>query len=49
MTVPIVAMTADAFDDDMKKSIASGKNGHIAKPIDRDKLAVLVDKLIFKS
>lgn len=49
MTVPIVAMTADAFDDDMKKSIASGMNGHIAKPIDTDKLAILVDKLIFKS
>lgn len=49
VTVPIVAMTADAFDDDMKKSIASGMNGHIAKPIDTDKLAKLVDKLIFRS
>ena len=36
--IPIVALTANAFDEDMKKSIASGMNGHLAKPIDMKKL-----------
>lgn len=37
-TVPIIAMTANAFDEDMKKSIDSGMNGHLSKPIDIKKL-----------
>ncbi len=37
-SVPIVAMSANAFDEDMKTSIESGMNGHLAKPIDIPKL-----------
>ena len=40
--IPIVAMSANAFDEDMKKSIESGMNGHMAKPIDFDKLSVML-------
>lgn len=33
-TIPIIAMTANAFDEDMRKSIESGMNGHLSKPLD---------------
>ena len=34
LTIPIVAMTADAFTEDVSKALAAGMNEHIAKPID---------------
>ncbi len=37
-TVPIIAMTANAFDEDMKKSVECGMNGHLTKPIDMAKV-----------
>ena len=33
-TIPIIAMTANAFSEDTKKSIEAGMNAHVAKPID---------------
>ncbi len=36
-TIPIIAMSANAFDEDMKKSVESGMNGHLSKPIDFNK------------
>ena len=36
--IPIIAMTADAFADDIRKSEEAGMNGHISKPVDIQKL-----------
>ena len=44
-TIPIIAMTANAFDDDVKAALDSGMNAHIAKPIDMDKLKNTINDL----
>ncbi len=44
--LPIIAMTADAFADDMKKCLDCGMNAHIPKPIDMDLLKATLAKFI---
>ncbi|MCM1540830.1 MAG: response regulator [Blautia sp.] len=36
--IPIIAMTADAFAEDIEACLAAGMDGHVAKPVDMDKL-----------
>ena len=40
--VPIVALTANAFDDDTAQSMAAGMDAHLAKPYSREKLRDLL-------
>lgn len=44
LTIPIVAMTANAFSEDVQKSLSAGMNAHISKPMDMKKLARVVKK-----
>jgi len=44
--IPIVAMTANAFEEDVKKSLEAGMNGHLSKPIDIKKMYALLDMLL---
>ena len=44
--IPIIAMTANAFDEDKKAALAAGMNGHIAKPIDVPKLMELLTEIL---
>ena len=44
--IPIVAMTANAFEEDKRDAIAAGMNGHIAKPIQVDKLLSMLAEII---
>ena len=44
--IPIIAMTANAFEEDKRDAIAAGMNGHIAKPIQVDKLLSTLSEVI---
>ncbi len=44
--VPIVAMTANAFDEDKRDALAAGMNGHLAKPIDMEKLFAMLREIL---
>ena len=43
--IPIIAMTANAFEEDRKKAVKAGMNGHIAKPISADVILENLDQI----
>ncbi len=45
-SIPIFAMTANAFEEDKQEALRNGMNGHIAKPIDVKKLIQTLDKVL---
>jgi PAS domain S-box-containing protein len=47
--VPIIAMTANVFREDVEKCIAAGMNDHLGKPIDLDELFKKMDAFLFES
>ena len=44
-SIPIIAMSADAYDEDVARSLKSGMNSHIAKPVDPHKIYAEVARL----
>ncbi len=47
-SIPIVAMTANAFEEDRRQALESGMNAHIAKPIDVEKLLEILTAILKK-
>lgn len=45
-TVPIVAMTANVFEEDVKKSFDAGMNAHLSKPVDIKQMYAVLDELV---
>jgi len=46
-SIPILAMTADAFSDDISKCLAAGMNGHVSKPINPDVLKKTIQAFLY--
>ncbi len=45
-TIPIVALTANAFDEDVQRSMQAGLNAHLSKPVDPDLLFETLEELL---
>ena len=46
MTIPIIALTANAFDEDVQRSMQAGLNAHLSKPVEPEALFETLEKLI---
>ena len=45
-TIPIIALTANAFDEDVQRSMQAGLNAHLSKPVEPEALFATLEKLI---
>jgi CheY-like chemotaxis protein len=45
-SIPIVALTANAFDEDVQHSMQAGLNAHLSKPVDQDVLFETLEGLL---
>ncbi|SEQ23371.1 CheY chemotaxis protein or a CheY-like REC (receiver) domain [Lachnospiraceae bacterium NE2001] len=47
--IPIIALTANAFDDDVQRSLQAGMNAHLTKPVDMENLLRILGELIYEA
>jgi CheY-like chemotaxis protein len=47
-TIPIIAMTANAFDEDVQRSLQAGMNSHLSKPVHPEHLYRTLEELIYE-
>ena len=47
-TIPIIAMTANAFDEDVQRSLQAGMNAHLSKPVESEHLYKTLEELIWE-
>ncbi|MBQ7464004.1 MAG: response regulator, partial [Lachnospiraceae bacterium] len=47
--VPIIAMTANAFDEDVQRSLQVGMNAHLSKPVEPERLYQTLEELIWEA
>ena len=48
-TIPIIALTANAFDEDVQRSLQAGMNAHLSKPVEPEQLYTTLEEIIFTS
>ena len=48
-TVPIIALTANAFDEDVQRSLQVGMNAHLSKPVEPERLYQTLEELIWEA